>query len=189
MYPHPDVAPLRQAYHTEVQQNYEEFEKAFAADMKWRDKWVRERRKKRRKSSNALRGPATRGNASRVAPSEGGEVNDNSPGDSKRGRELGRATSAGENATNDRTESTIVSIISRPCLVEGTSDAVRGMRSIAGEAADGGKASPSVDVERGFSRGSPLLIVGQPIRKAFKRRGADDGVLANDLGAQTSRPF
>lgn len=121
MYPHPGVSLLRQAYHTEVQQNNEEFEKAFAAEMKWRDEWVRERRKKGRKSSNALRG-----DGSRVAPTEGGEVDSNSAGNNKGGRELGTVNSAGENATDDRTESTIVSIISRPCSVKDTSDAVRG---------------------------------------------------------------
>lgn len=107
MYPHPCVALLKQAYHTEVQQNYEEFEKAFAAEMKWRDEWMRER-KKGKKSSNVLRG-----DDSRVAPTEGGEMDDNSPGNSKGGRELETVNSAGENATDDRTESTIVSIISR----------------------------------------------------------------------------
>lgn len=66
-------APHTQEYRAEVRRNYEEFEQAFAADMKWRDDWAKsrkeDRRKERRKTSKEQI-KSGRGDSSRIAPGE-----------------------------------------------------------------------------------------------------------------------
>lgn len=70
-----------QGYRAEVRRNYEEFERAFAADMEWRDKWAAARNqehKKERRKANKKQHREGRGDGARVAPGgdQAGDITD-----------------------------------------------------------------------------------------------------------------
>lgn len=63
-----------QGYRAEVRRNYEEFERAFTADMQWRDSWVRGKKTQRREDRRTAAKNRQRGDSGRVAPAREDDV-------------------------------------------------------------------------------------------------------------------
>lgn len=188
-----------QGYRVEVRRNYEEFEQAFAADMKWRDSWVEAKRDQRREDRRGTGKTRHRGDSSRVAPAREDGVSH--PGDTDHfdridavDEEEGRGViSCGPTGEATETDATCeqgctdaVSIVrpqpEPPNVTDEEATEGAAQKDLAGENVNGGPEGAAVSEKvngevRGPCQGSRLLKAPQALENSPIIEGGVEGVL------------